>query len=190
MRRKRRVIELFSDMYSEALAFLEKVEEKLGNPEDYQKLLECLHTYRIETITRQELQASVGDLLAEHADLLEGFNDFLTQCDDNEGFLDGVLNKSLYEHHVLVYHKKVKKTLSDPEDFEKFLKCLYTYNRELITREELHALVEDLLGKHVDLMEGFNEFLTQCEEIENDARELSEKPTDIVDDVEGSSNLS
>lgn len=46
-------------MYSEALAFLEKVEEKLGNPEDYQKLLECLHTYRIETITRQELQASV-----------------------------------------------------------------------------------------------------------------------------------
>jgi histone deacetylase complex regulatory component SIN3 len=41
------------------LAFLEKVKEKLKNPDDYQEFLKCLHIYSREIITRQELLALV-----------------------------------------------------------------------------------------------------------------------------------
>jgi paired amphipathic helix protein Sin3a len=46
-------------MCSPVLAFLEKVKEKLRNPEDYQEFLKCLHIYSREIITRQELLALV-----------------------------------------------------------------------------------------------------------------------------------
>ncbi|WJX87923.1 hypothetical protein P8452_70061 [Trifolium repens] len=81
------------NMCSPVLAFLEKVKEKLRNPEDYQEFLKCLHIYSREIITRQELLALVGDLLGKYADLMEGFDDFVTQCEKNEGFLAGVMNK-------------------------------------------------------------------------------------------------
>ncbi|GAU46092.1 hypothetical protein TSUD_135240 [Trifolium subterraneum] len=80
-------------MCSPVLAFLEKVKEKLRNPEDYQEFLKCLHIYSREIITRQELLALVGDLLGKYADIMEGFDDFVTQCEKNEGFLAGVMNK-------------------------------------------------------------------------------------------------
>ncbi|XP_061344448.1 paired amphipathic helix protein Sin3-like 4 isoform X2 [Gastrolobium bilobum] len=80
-------------MCSQVLAFLEKVKEKLRNPEDYQEFLKCLHIYSREIITRHELQSLVGDLLGKYPDLMEGFNEFLAQCEKNEGFLAGVMNK-------------------------------------------------------------------------------------------------
>ncbi|XP_057419362.1 paired amphipathic helix protein Sin3-like 4 isoform X2 [Lotus japonicus] len=91
------------NMWSQVLAFLERVKEKLRNPEDYQEFLKCLHIYSREIITRQELQSLVGDLLGKYADVMEGFDEFLTQCEKNEGFLAGVMNKksSWNEGHVL-----------------------------------------------------------------------------------------
>ncbi|CAI8608395.1 unnamed protein product [Vicia faba] len=80
-------------MCSPVLAFLEKVKEKLRGPEDYQEFLKCLHIYSREIITRQELLALVGDLLGKYADIMEGFDEFVTQCEQNEGFLAGVMNK-------------------------------------------------------------------------------------------------
>ncbi|XP_073227098.1 paired amphipathic helix protein Sin3-like 4 isoform X1 [Cicer arietinum] len=80
-------------MCSPVLAFLEKVKEKLSNPEDYQEFLKCLHIYSREIITRQELLALVGDLLGKYTDIMDGFDDFVTQCEKNEGFLAGVMNK-------------------------------------------------------------------------------------------------
>ncbi|CAL5196996.1 unnamed protein product [Lathyrus oleraceus] len=79
-------------MCSPVLAFLEKVKEKLRGPEDYQEFLKCLHIYSREIITRQELLALVGDLLGKYADIMEGFDEFVTQCEQN-GFLAGVMNK-------------------------------------------------------------------------------------------------
>ncbi|MED6136698.1 Paired amphipathic helix protein Sin3-like 4 [Stylosanthes scabra] len=81
-------------MYSQELAFCEKVKEKLRNPDDYQEFLKCLHIYSREIITRHELQSLVGDLLGKYPDLMEGFNEFLIQSEKNEGgFLAGVMNK-------------------------------------------------------------------------------------------------
>ncbi|KAH1239232.1 Paired amphipathic helix protein Sin3-like 3 [Glycine max] len=70
-------------MYSPVLGYLDKVKEKLRNPEDYQEFLKCLNIYSKEIIARHELQSLVGNLLGKHADLMEGFDEFLVQCEKN-----------------------------------------------------------------------------------------------------------
>lgn len=49
----------FSVMSSEAFSYLNKVTERLGVLEDYQKFEKSLHSYRMGTITREELQTMV-----------------------------------------------------------------------------------------------------------------------------------
>lgn len=149
-------------MSSEAFSYLNKVTERLGVLEDYQKFEKSLHSYRMGTITREELQKMVGDLLGKHSDLVEGFNEFLTQCESNEGLFAHVLNKIMFrEEHVFL--EKVKEKFSNPEIYQDFLKCLHIYARELITRGELQLLVYDLFGKYTDLMVEFNDFMAQSE---------------------------
>ncbi|TKY58570.1 Paired amphipathic helix protein Sin3 4 [Spatholobus suberectus] len=93
--------DIISSMCSPVLGYLEKVKEKLRNPEDYQEFFKCLLIYSKELITQHELQSLVGNLLGKYADLMEGFNEFLAQCEKNEGFLAGLLKKKSfwYEGH-------------------------------------------------------------------------------------------
>jgi len=72
-------------------AFVEKVKSRLRNRETYQEFLKCLNIFNQEIISRSELQRVVGDILGKHADLMEGFNEFLTHC-ENEGNLAGVFS--------------------------------------------------------------------------------------------------
>ncbi|XP_055805599.1 paired amphipathic helix protein Sin3-like 2 isoform X2 [Solanum dulcamara] len=76
---------------------------------------------------------------------------------------DGV--KNMYSQEF-TFCERVKERLCSPTDYQAFLKCLHIYSTEIITRKELQSLVADLLGKHPDLMEGFNEFLERCERID------------------------
>ncbi|XP_024381894.1 paired amphipathic helix protein Sin3-like 3 isoform X2 [Physcomitrium patens] len=67
-------------------------------------------------------------------------------------------------HHP--FFDKVKARLCSRDTYQEFLKCLNIFSQEIIGREELQSLVGDILGKHADLMEGFTEFLTHCENVE------------------------
>ncbi|XP_009415815.2 paired amphipathic helix protein Sin3-like 4 isoform X1 [Musa acuminata AAA Group] len=71
--------------------------------------------------------------------------------------------KSVYTREFN-FCEKVKEKLH-PDTYQEFLKCLHIYSKEIINRTELKNLVSDILGKHLDLMEGFNEFLAHCENI-------------------------
>ncbi|XP_052196269.1 paired amphipathic helix protein Sin3-like 2 isoform X2 [Diospyros lotus] len=73
--------------------------------------------------------------------------------------------RSLYKQE-LTFCEKVKERLHSSDDYQAFLKCLHIYSTEIISRKELQGLVADLLGKYPDLMEGFNEFLERCENID------------------------
>ncbi|XP_068462786.1 paired amphipathic helix protein Sin3-like 4 isoform X2 [Phaseolus vulgaris] len=84
-------------MYSPVIGYLDKVKEKLRNPEDYQEFLKCLNIYCKEIIARHELQSLVSNLLGKYADLMEGFDEFLSQCEKN-GFLAGLLKKKSFWH--------------------------------------------------------------------------------------------
>uniref|UniRef100_A0A0D9WBP3 Histone deacetylase interacting domain-containing protein n=1 Tax=Leersia perrieri TaxID=77586 RepID=A0A0D9WBP3_9ORYZ len=65
--------------------------------------------------------------------------------------------------------EKVKEKL-EPEAYQEFLKCLHIYSQEIITRSELKNLVNDILQHYPDLMNGFTEFLEQCENIGQTSR--------------------
>ncbi|KAK4598272.1 hypothetical protein RGQ29_015659 [Quercus rubra] len=70
--------------------------------------------------------------------------------------------KSMYGQEF-AFCEKVKEKLRNPDDYQEFLKCLHIYSKEIITRSELQSLVQDLLGRYPELMDGFNDFLARCE---------------------------
>ncbi|KHG02736.1 Paired amphipathic helix protein Sin3-like 2 [Gossypium arboreum] len=62
-----------------------------------------------------------------------------------------------------IFCEKVKERLCSSDDHQAFLKCLNIYSYGIIKRNDLQNLVTDLLGKHPDLMNEFNQFLECCE---------------------------
>ncbi|KAK1606413.1 hypothetical protein QYE76_030086 [Lolium multiflorum] len=78
---------------------------------------------------------------------------------------DNDAQKGLYtqEFH---FCEKVKEKLQ-PEAYQEFLKCLHIYSQDIITRSELKILVNDILQRCPDLMNGFSEFLEHCENIDD-----------------------
>lgn len=92
---------------------------------------------------------------------VEGFgaNPILASYDDKDA-LKSMCNQEF------IFCEKVKEKLCSMDDYQAFLKCLHIYSKEIISRSELQSLVADLLGKYPDLMDGFNEFLERCENID------------------------
>lgn len=82
-------------MYGEAFSFCEKVKEKLSSSDDYQTFLKCLNIFNNGIIKKNDLQNLVTDLLGKHSDLMDEFKDFLERCENIEGFLAGVMSKSM-----------------------------------------------------------------------------------------------
>lgn len=72
--------------------FFDKVKARLRSRDTYQEFLKCLNIFSQEIISRDELQSLVGDILGKHADLMEGFTEFLTHCENVEGYLAGVFS--------------------------------------------------------------------------------------------------
>ena len=60
-------------MYSPVLGYLDKVKEKLRNPEDYQEFLKCLNIYSKEIIARHELQSLVWFIHLTFNSFFSGF---------------------------------------------------------------------------------------------------------------------
>ncbi|BAU01122.1 hypothetical protein VIGAN_11028300 [Vigna angularis var. angularis] len=73
--------------------------------------------------------------------------------------------KSMYSQ-AFSFCEKVKEKLSSSDDYQTFLKCLHIFSNGIIKRNDLQNLVTDLLGKHSDLMDEFNDFLERCENID------------------------
>ncbi|XP_047053944.1 paired amphipathic helix protein Sin3-like 4 [Lolium rigidum] len=99
-------------------------------------------------------EAQQGGLPENH-----GINGASASSYDNKDAL-----KSVYaqEFH---FCEKVKEKL-EYDAYQEFLKCLHIYSQEIITRSELKNLVSDILQHYPDLMDGFNEFLDHCENID------------------------
>ncbi|KAL6958690.1 hypothetical protein U1Q18_045413 [Sarracenia purpurea var. burkii] len=88
-----------------------------------------------------------------------GVNPVLASYDDKDAL------RSMYKEEF-IFCEKVKERLHSSDDYQAFLKCLHIYSTEIISRDDLQNLVNDLLGKYPDLMGGFNEFLERCENID------------------------
>ncbi|XP_019161607.1 PREDICTED: paired amphipathic helix protein Sin3-like 2 isoform X2 [Ipomoea nil] len=88
-----------------------------------------------------------------------GGNNTLASYEDKDAL------RSMYSQEF-TFCERVKERLCSSKEYNAFLHCLNIYSTEIITRDELQSLVTDLLGKHPDLMEGFNEFLERCEKVD------------------------
>ncbi|PRQ24184.1 putative transcription regulator Others family [Rosa chinensis] len=109
--------------YSQAFGFCEKVNESLCSQDDYQEFLKCLRSYSNGIITRNDLQNLVTDLLGKYPDLMEEFNDSLECCENIDGFLAGVMRKSLSsDGHVLrsVKDKEPKRKMEGVKEKERY----------------------------------------------------------------------
>ncbi|GMJ13159.1 SIN3-like 4 [Hibiscus trionum] len=87
------------------------------------------------------------------------------QAGDGLAYDDKNAMKSVYNQEF-AFCDKVKEKLRNPEHYQEFLRCLHLYSNEVISRTELQSLVNDLLGRYQDVMDGFNKFLAQCEKNE------------------------
>mmetsp|Transcript_36011 Transcript_36011/g.80148 ORF Transcript_36011/g.80148 Transcript_36011/m.80148 type:complete len:1160 (+) Transcript_36011:163-3642(+) len=68
----------------------------------------------------------------------------------------------------LQFFEKVKARLRNRDAYNDLLKCLNMYSQEIISRAELVWLVNDIVGKHPDLVTGFSDFLDKCEMMDVD----------------------
>ncbi|KAI9111373.1 hypothetical protein K1719_017063 [Acacia pycnantha] len=133
-------------LYSQEFAFCEKVKEKLRNPDVYQEFLKCLHIYSREIITRQELESLVGDLLGKYPDLMEGFNEFLSRCEKNDGFLAGVMNKKSFWNEGIASKPAKVEDKDRPRDHDRDDR-IKERDRELRERDKSSAFIsKDVSG--------------------------------------------
>uniref|UniRef100_A0A7N0U8T1 Histone deacetylase interacting domain-containing protein n=1 Tax=Kalanchoe fedtschenkoi TaxID=63787 RepID=A0A7N0U8T1_KALFE len=82
--------------------------------------------------------------------------------------------RSLYNWEFS-FCEKVKERVTDPDEYQSFLKCLNIYSTEIVSRTELQNLMADVLGKYPDLADGFNEFLERCENIDSKTVKVEER---------------
>lgn len=82
-------------MQAQALAFHEKVKERLLNSDYYREFLRCIHNYSSEMITKSQLQNEVANLLEGHPDLMEEFNDFVARDKTGSLWNDGQISRSV-----------------------------------------------------------------------------------------------
>ncbi|RAL40892.1 hypothetical protein DM860_008590 [Cuscuta australis] len=88
-----------------------------------------------------------------------GGSSTVASCDDQDAL------RSMYSQEF-TFCEKVKERLHNSASYQEFLKCLHLYSTEIITRADLHRLINDILGSYPDLMEGFNDFLERCERVD------------------------
>lgn len=72
------------------------------------------------------------------------------------------------------YFDKVRKSIKCQEVYESFLRCLYLYNQEVVSKTDLVSLVTPLLTKHAELLKWFRDFLG-CSEISNNIETIPNK---------------
>ncbi|KAL6969503.1 hypothetical protein U1Q18_029215 [Sarracenia purpurea var. burkii] len=95
----------------------------------------------------------------------EGAEDF-GMHPGSSSYDDKTALKSMHSQEF-AFCEKVKERLRGSDAYQEFLKCLRIYSREVITRSQLQNVVGQLLGRHPDLVEGFDDFFTRCETLES-----------------------
>ncbi|KAJ7943566.1 Paired amphipathic helix protein Sin3-like [Quillaja saponaria] len=148
-------------MYGQEFAFCEKVKEKLPNTEEYQEFLKCLHIYSREIISRAELQSLVGDILGKYPDIMDGFTEFLAQCEKNDGFLAGVMmsKKSLWNEGQVPKSVKVEdrdRYKDQDHDRDDAIK-----ERDCETREGDRLVNKDVSGHKMSLFSSKDKYLAK-----------------------------
>ncbi|CAD7699293.1 unnamed protein product [Ostreobium quekettii] len=66
-----------------------------------------------------------------------------------------------YDREVRFF-EEVRSRLNNREAYSDLLKCINLYAQDVISKSELLGLVQDLIGRHHDVMASFRQFITAC----------------------------
>uniref|UniRef100_A0A8C4IKX1 Paired amphipathic helix protein Sin3a n=1 Tax=Dicentrarchus labrax TaxID=13489 RepID=A0A8C4IKX1_DICLA len=154
--------------FNHAINYVNKIKNRFqGQPDIYKAFLEILHTYQKEqrnakeaggnytpALTEQEVYAQVARLFKNQEDLLSEFGQFLP--DANSSVVSKVVS---FSADIVYLLSQVRKALRSAEAYDNFLRCLFIFNQEVISRAELVQLVLPFLGKFPELFNWFKNFL-------------------------------
>lgn len=173
--------------FDQAITYVNRIKQTFANDERvYKAFLEILNQYRKGQKTIQSVYEEVALLFRNHEDLLNEFSYFLpdaapaqqrrqTSAPRRAGGAYGAASGKTKRappplrkddpkvQREFAFLKKVKNRIRNDESYADFLKCLNMYADDVVTREELVVLQEDIIGKHRDLMASLNEFLMRSE---------------------------
>lgn len=173
--------------FDQAITYVNRIKQTFANDERvYKAFLEILNQYRKGLKTIQSVYEEVALLFRNHEDLLNEFSYFLPDAAPAQqrrqtsaprragGAYGAAAGKAKRAPPPLrkddpkvqrefSFLKKVKNRIRNDESYADFLKCLNMYADDVVTREELVVLQEDIIGKHRDLMASLNEFLMRSE---------------------------
>ncbi|KAG2499920.1 hypothetical protein HYH03_002207 [Edaphochlamys debaryana] len=90
--------------------------------------------------------------------------------DDDDDMGRGVGRPQLAKE--LSYFERAKQRLRNKDAYNDLLKCLSMYTQEIISRQELMQLINDIIGRFPDLMSGFHEFIAKCDMMEIDENKV------------------
>uniref|UniRef100_A0A8C4IGS5 SIN3 transcription regulator family member Aa n=1 Tax=Dicentrarchus labrax TaxID=13489 RepID=A0A8C4IGS5_DICLA len=168
--------------FNHAINYVNKIKNRFqGQPDIYKAFLEILHTYQLLSKTTAEKAESVrndhggtakklqlnnkqrpnqnGCQIRRHptpggAPTVKKKPKLLNLKDSSvaEASKHGVGTESLF-------FEKVRKALRSAEAYDNFLRCLFIFNQEVISRAELVQLVLPFLGKFPELFNWFKNFL-------------------------------
>lgn len=173
--------------FDQAITYVNRIKQTFANDERvYKAFLEILNQYRKGQKTIQSVYEEVALLFRNHEDLLNEFSYFLPDAAPAQqrrqtaaprragGAYGAAAGKTKRAPPPLrkddpkvqrefAFLRKVKNRIRNDESYADFLKCLNMYADDVVTREELVVLQEDIIGKHRDLMAALNEFLMRSE---------------------------
>ena len=168
--------------FDQAITYVNRIKQTFANDERvYKAFLEILNQYRKGQKTIQSVYEEVALLFRNHEDLLNEFSYFLPDAApaQQRRSLAAPRRAGGYAkpkrappplrrddpkvQREFAFLRKVKNRIRNDEAFADFMKCLSMYADDVIGREELVTLQEDVIGKHHDLMASLNEFLMRSE---------------------------
>ena len=168
--------------FDQAITYVNRIKQTFANDERvYKAFLEILNQYRKGQKTIQSVYEEVALLFRNHEDLLNEFSYFLPDAAPAQqrrsmaaprragGYAKPkrapppLRRDDPKVQREFAFLRKVKNRIRNDDAFADFLKCLSMYADDVIDREELVTLQEDIIGNHHDLMASLNEFLMRSE---------------------------
>ena len=174
--------------FNQAITYVNKIKHRFERDERvYKAFLEILNMYRRGLKNISHVYEEVAQLFANHDDLLKEFTYFLpdsrappaasgrkskagaskrSKVDKKAREAARAEQKKIQANLSLVkgqFFDKVKAKLRNKDTYNDFLRCLNLYIEDIISKQELVTLVEDVLYRHPDLMAQIKELVNQAE---------------------------
>ncbi|CAG9466619.1 unnamed protein product [Pedinophyceae sp. YPF-701] len=171
--------------FDQAINYVNKIKHRFARDERvYKAFLEILNTYRKGGKTISAVYEEVSLLFKDHKDLLEEFAYFLPDTPRMHaghgrgkgatarltgprgraaGRDDRDDRKGLVSSKEIQFFEKVKNRVRSREIYQEFIKVLNLFANDVINRDEMLCLIDDVLQRFPELRREFYDLMARCD---------------------------